>query len=681
MPSLGTGGPPETIPSTPGLSLSWDELSDGELIGQGGNADVYRVTVTRDGNAVPVAIKQPRFQGTLHTDAIDRFRDEVQVWYQLDDHDHIVSLFDGGTDPLPWLAMEYMDGGNLQDLLNNGGLPAEQALWVGYCICQAVHYAHRHGVAHHDLKPANILFRQYGENWMVPKVSDWGLARMMLDETGSVDGLSPHYSAPEQFDAGKYGSPNDQTDIYQIGTVLYELLTGKPPFEGSMTEVMQSILSQDPAPPSSIVDVPAAVDEVVMPALKKEQAARYDSIVYLRDGLKNLLDSTKQDTIHADGSIKNGVHLSDDSTESRDNNNPVQQNETAEAEQSNETTAHAQSSVDTDGSTEETQSLINRRSVLAALGVGAVYLGGWQISSGAIDSPFSNTNNGGDDTQASGGGSSTGDNTETNTGRETESPTYEHEQVQAFLNDNDANLYGGELEDMTGQDEVVIETGAGDNGFSFSPPGAVVSTGTNVVWEWTGNGGAHNVVSEDGSDYEFESELTDQEGYTIEQTVDEAGAVFYVCVPHRAQGMYGAVAVIDDGPVTVTVDGGSESPKTRAKSFVSDNEANLYRGSLEDMTGQDEVVIETGAGQNGFSFNSPGMVVSTGTTIVWEWTGNGGAHNVVSEDGSDYEFESELTDEEGYTIEQTVDEAGAVLYVCVPHRAQGMYGAVAAVDE
>ena len=127
--------------------------------------------------------------------------------------------------------------------------------------------------------------------------------------------------------------------------------------------------------------------------------------------------------------------------------------------------------------------------------------------------------------------------------------------------------------------------------------------------------------------------------------------------------------------------GGAEGPEARAEAFVGDNEANQYGGSLEDMTGQDEVVIETGAGENGFAFSPSGVVVSAGTNVVWEWTGEGGAHNVVSEDGSDYEFESELTDEAGYTIEQTVDEAGAVLYACIPHRAQGMYGAVAVVDE
>nr|WP_269453355.1 halocyanin domain-containing protein [Natronomonas moolapensis] len=417
-----------------------------------------------------------------------------------------------------------------------------------------------------------------------------------------------------------------------------------------------------------------------MPALKKEQTARYDSIVYLRDGVKNLIESTTQDTIDTDGSLKNSVQTSNGASETTGNSGQqAQQTKAPEPERTKQETANTRSNAGTTATTKNTQSLVNRRSLLAVLGAGAVGLGGWRISAGTSDSPPSSADSGGGETVVSssndGGNDDRVENGVGNGGAEGPEA-----RAEAFVSDNEANLYGGSLEDMTGQDEVVIETGAGENGFAFSPSGVVVSTGTNVVWEWTGEGGAHNVVSEDGSDYEFESELTDEAGYTIEQTVDEAGAVLYACIPHRAQGMYGAVAVVDDGLV-ITDNGGSERPEARAETFVSDNEANLYEGSLDDMTNQDEVVIETGAGENGFSFNSPGMVVSTGTTIVWEWTGEGGGHNVVSEDGSDYEFESELTDEAGYTIEQTVDEAGAVLYACIPHRAQGMYGAIAVVDE
>ncbi|CCQ38056.1 halocyanin [Natronomonas moolapensis 8.8.11] len=119
---------------------------------------------------------------------------------------------------------------------------------------------------------------------------------------------------------------------------------------------------------------------------------------------------------------------------------------------------------------------------------------------------------------------------------------------------------------------------------------------------------------------------------------------------------------------------------SQAESFVSSNEANLYKGQIQDRTGESKVTIETGAGGNGFSFNPSGVAVSTGTTVTFEWTGNGGAHNVVSEDSSDYKFESELTDEQGYTLDIIANDPGTILYVCIPHRAQGMYGAVAVIE-
>jgi len=116
--------------------------------------------------------------------------------------------------------------------------------------------------------------------------------------------------------------------------------------------------------------------------------------------------------------------------------------------------------------------------------------------------------------------------------------------AETFLGDNDANNYDG-LEDMTGQDEVTISVGAGDNGFGFGPAGVVVDSGTTVTWEWTGNGGGHNVVPEGDTDFEDfgVEERFEEEGHTESNTFEEAGVAMYVCVPHRAQGMYGAVVV------------------------------------------------------------------------------------------------------------------------------------------
>jgi len=287
MATLGDGGPPETIPAVPHLVVDYEDISNGEVIGQGGSADVYRASVQTGEQTVPLAIKQPRLQGTLHRDTIEAFQEEAETWDRLDDHDHIVSVVDWGGTPLPWLAMEYMDGGSLDALLEDGKLPLRQALWVGLCVCRAVRYAHRHGVAHHDIKPANVLFRTVENGWMVPKVSDWGLARLLIEESKSIQGLSPHYAAPEQFDTDTYGSPDDITDIYQLGVLLYELTTGAPPFEGPATAVMQSILTEDPDPPSAVADVPEAIDELVMPALEKQKSDRYESVLYLRTGLNH----------------------------------------------------------------------------------------------------------------------------------------------------------------------------------------------------------------------------------------------------------------------------------------------------------------------------------------------------------------------------------------------------------
>lgn len=135
----------------------------------------------------------------------------------------------------------------------------------------------------------------------------------------------------------------------------------------------------------------------------------------------------------------------------------------------------------------------------------------------------------------------------------------------------------------------------------------------------------------------------------------------------------------DDNDVdepTENGNGDDDTPEGRARAFLDDQDAGGWEGDIVDETGQDEVVIANGAGPNGFQFDPPGVRVNSGTTIVWEWTGEGGSHNVVSEGDSDFEFESERTDEAGFTFEQSFDEEGVGLYACAAHRAQAQYGAV-----
>jgi len=280
------------------------------------------------------------------------------------------------------------------------------------------------------------------------------------------------------------------------------------------------------------------------------------------------------------------------------------------------------------------------------------------------------------------------------------------------------------------ENDTRIDVGAGENGFQFDSDDVVIEAGTSVVWEWTGNGGAHNVVH-DVDDPDFESKLTDEGGHTFSHTFEEPGTYEYVCVPHRAQGMSGRVRVepkeigarvnvgagengfqFDSDDVVIKVgtsvvwewtgNGGahnivSDDEKADFESKLTDEEGYLFTHTFEEpgtyeyvcvphraqgMSGRVRVEpkeigarVNVGAGENGFQFDSDDVVIEAGTSVVWEWTGNGGAHNIVH-DVDDPDFESKLTDEEGYIFAHTFEETGTYEYVCVPHRAQGMSGRI-----
>ena len=280
---------PETIPSVNfDQPLSSTEFEQQETIGRGGNANVSRVAISTATTAPDMALKEPQFGGTLHKDAIDRMLKEAETWHKLDNHDHIVDVVDYDADPTPWIMMEYMDGGDLSARL--GDMELNQSLWTAIAITKAVRHAHEHAIAHLDLKPENILFRSVDGKWDVPKVADWGLSKHLLNHSRSMDGISPQYAAPEQFDED-FGEKDKLTDIYQLGAVFYELFTGKPPFDGPPTEVMYSILSEEPTPPSEVAEVPAGLDDILLKALEKEKSKRYEDILYLRDDLEDLEQS------------------------------------------------------------------------------------------------------------------------------------------------------------------------------------------------------------------------------------------------------------------------------------------------------------------------------------------------------------------------------------------------------
>ena len=222
--------------------------------------------------------------------------------------------------------------------------------------------------------------------------------------------------------------------------------------------------------------------------------------------------------------------------------------------------------------------------------------------------------------------------------------------------------------DARGQSEVTVEVGVDANGgaFGFGPAAVRVDPGTTVVWEWTGEGGQHNVLSEEGAS--LDSELTQETGFTYEYTFEEEGVTTYLCDPHRSLGMKGAVVVGDQGAGAVQL---GEPDYGEWFTDVENYEETV------DRRGQSEVTVEVGVDANGgaFGFGPAAVRVDPGTTVVWEWTGEGGQHNVLSEEGAS--LDSELTDEAGFTYEHTFESEGVTTYFCDPHRSLGMKGAVA----
>jgi serine/threonine protein kinase len=159
----------------------------------------------------------------------------------------------------------------------------EEAAWILFNICEGLKFAHKHKIIHRDLKPQNILLKNG-----VPKISDWGLSRIISESTTTSSmSFTPHYAAPEQIN-GRI--KDERTDIWQLGVILYELVTGILPFNGdSMVEIGMNIATKDPKYPGEIIPDAKVIDAVVMKCLQKDQNIRYQSVIELQKDLARYL--------------------------------------------------------------------------------------------------------------------------------------------------------------------------------------------------------------------------------------------------------------------------------------------------------------------------------------------------------------------------------------------------------
>ncbi|HYQ10742.1 MAG TPA: Stk1 family PASTA domain-containing Ser/Thr kinase [Gaiellaceae bacterium] len=255
-----------------------DTLFDGRYriqrkLGAGGMADVYLAEDQELGRRVAIKILNGRHANDAQF--IERFRREAKNAAALN-HPNIVSIYDRGeAEDTYYIAMEFLDGRTLKELIvGHGAAPVRVAIEYARQILSALRFAHRHGIVHRDIKPHNVLVDAEGR----VKVTDFGIARAgtsQMTETGSIVGTA-QYLSPEQ---ARGGEVDQRSDLYSLGVVLYELLTGKTPFEGDTpVEVAMKHLSNAPKPPSELrKDIPPELDMVVLRALAKDPNDRYQS--------------------------------------------------------------------------------------------------------------------------------------------------------------------------------------------------------------------------------------------------------------------------------------------------------------------------------------------------------------------------------------------------------------------
>jgi serine/threonine protein kinase len=267
---------PEAFAAVPGYEIL-------AVLGRGGMGVVYKarqIALDR-----MVALKMILYAD--HAAAADhaRFKIEAEAVARLQ-HPNIVQVFEvGEADGLPYFSLEFCAGGSLDGKLNGAPLPSLEAARLMETLARAIEAAHRAHVIHRDLKPANVLLTAEGE----PKISDFGLAKKLdvqgQTQSGAVMG-TPSYMAPEQ--AGGQKDVGPAADVYALGAILYELLTGRPPFRAATAlDTIMQVVSEEPVPPRRLQSkVPRDLETICLKCLQKQPMRRYASAATLADDLR-----------------------------------------------------------------------------------------------------------------------------------------------------------------------------------------------------------------------------------------------------------------------------------------------------------------------------------------------------------------------------------------------------------
>lgn len=256
-----------------------------ETVGKGGMAIVYKAKCLMLNRYVAIKVLRPEFREDK--DFINRFKIEAQSAGSLS-HPNIVSIYDVGQDgDLDYIVMEYVEGVTLKQYIDAKGIiPWREAVDYAAQICAGLEHAHKKGIIHKDIKPHNVIITREG----TLKITDFGIAKVMSSSTittGNTTMGSVHYFSPEQ---ARGGYMDYKTDIYSLGVVLYEMVTGRLPFEGdtAIAIAMQHIEKEPILPCELNPDIPKSLENVIRRAMSKEQSLRYDSVTQMMVDLKKV---------------------------------------------------------------------------------------------------------------------------------------------------------------------------------------------------------------------------------------------------------------------------------------------------------------------------------------------------------------------------------------------------------
>ena len=285
--------PTEPPPTPPAIDARRGTFEPVASQGAGSHVELWQVTYETGAGTHTALLKQLRHSAPPAFDT--EFTETLDGWQSVDDHDAIVPVIAHGTIPKPWFVVEYQEGQRLSERLGSVGL--REARWIIDRLVDAVVAAHGAGVLHGGLTPRHVIFsRTYEDNtWAYPKLSNWGIPRLLCQLTALPMGVPPRYAAPEQVDSEQFGRIDASTDIYHLGLVIYELLAGRLPFEGQPGVLLRKIVADEPPPPSYYnSDIPESVDVVVRKALRKSKLYRYNTAQDFQTELREAMSGARQ---------------------------------------------------------------------------------------------------------------------------------------------------------------------------------------------------------------------------------------------------------------------------------------------------------------------------------------------------------------------------------------------------